>query len=89
MKLSKSLGLVAIFGMLMPAPLALASHGNGNGGKPPVEKPPQVDKDKKDTNPVRSVPEPATIALLGAAAGAAFAGKRWQKRRASKSRIAS
>jgi len=84
MNLSKSLGLTAILGMLIPAPAVLASYGNANSGKPPVEKPPKVDKDKKDrkdSDPVRSLPEPTTIALLAAAAGAAGAGKLWQKRR--------
>jgi len=84
MNLSKSLGLMAILGLLIPAPAVLASYGNAKSGKPPVEKPPKVEKDKKkNTDPVRSVPEPATIALLAAAAGAAGAGKLWQKRRRS------
>jgi hypothetical protein len=88
MKLSKSLALAAIVGMLIPAPAALASQGNGNSGKPKAEKPPKVDKDKKDeknSDPVHSVPEPATIALLGAAAGMAAARRLWQKRDRSRS----
>jgi PEP-CTERM motif len=81
MKLSKPLGLIAIVGMLIPGPAALASQGNGKSGTPKAEKSEKADKDKKDKNPVHSVPEPATIALLGAAAGLAGARKLWQKRR--------
>ena len=85
MKLSKPLGLVAIMGMLIPAPAALASQSNGKSGKPNSEKSEKADKDKKDkgTVPVHQVPEPATIALLGAAAGVAGARKLWKKRRGS------
>jgi hypothetical protein len=79
MKLSKSLGLVAIVGMLIPAPAALASYGNGNSPKP--EKPPKVENQKNDKGRVQQVPEPATIALLGVAVGVAGARKLWQRRR--------
>jgi hypothetical protein len=87
MKLSKSLGLVAILGMLIPSPAALASNGTGHSSKSKPEKPPKPEKEKhKNSDPVHSVPEPATIGLLGAAAGVAGARKLWQKRRASRSR---
>ena len=90
MNLSKPLGLVVIAGMLIPAPAALASQGNGKSGKPDTEKSEKADKDKKgktgkESVPVHQVPEPATIALLGAAAGVAGARKLWQKRRRSSS----
>jgi hypothetical protein len=78
MNLSKPLGLVVIAGMLIPAPAALASQGNGKSGKPDTEKSEKADKDTKgktgkESVPVHQVPEPATIALLGAAAGVAGA----------------
>jgi hypothetical protein len=85
MRLSKSLVLVAIIGMLISATAALASQGNGNPGKPKTEKSPKVDKDKKDSVPIHLVPEPATIALLGAAAGIAGARRVWQRRDRSRS----
>ena len=87
MKLSTPLGLVAIVGMLIPAPAALASQGKGTSGKPNSEKLEKAGKDKKDKEnvPVHQVPEPATIALLGAAAGVAGARKLWQKRHRSSS----
>ena len=90
MKLAKQLGLVVIAGMLIPAPAALASQGNGKSGKPDSQKSTKTDKDKKDKTgkesvPVHQVPEPATIALLGAAAGVAGVRKLWQKRRRSSS----
>jgi hypothetical protein len=77
---------MAILGTLIPVPVALASGGNGNSGKPPVEKSPKVDTGTKDKkNPINLVPEPSTIALLAAAAGVAGARKLWQKRRGSRS----
>jgi len=82
MKLSKSLDLVAIVGMLIPAPAALAFHGNENPPGPKAEKP-RVEKDQHKSERARSVPEPATIGLLGAAAGVAGARKLWQRRRRS------
>ena len=88
MKLTRPLGLVAIMGMLILAPAALASQSNGKSGTPNSEKSEKADKDKSDkkgkgTVPVHQVPEPATIALLGAAAGVAGARKLWKKRRGS------
>ena len=84
MKFAKLWGLmVVVLGMLIPAHIALASQGNGNSEQPKAAKPQKDDKDK-DKKVVR-VPEPTTIALLGAAAGVAGARKLWQKRRRSKS----
>ena len=78
------MGLLAVvLGLLIPARVALASQGNGNSATPKAVKPETGDKNKKDKNPIHSVPEPATIALLGAAAGVAGGRKLWQKRRRS------
>ena len=84
MRLSKPLGLVALVGMLIPGPRPLAAQGYEKSGNPKSEKKSEkADKDKKDKKesvPVHQVPEPATIALLGAAAGVAGARRLWQKR---------
>jgi hypothetical protein len=85
MKSAKRMGLVlVVLGMLIPARVALASHGNGTSDQPKAEKS-DKDKDKKEKKDTYSVPEPTTIALLGAAAGVAGARKLWQKRRRSRS----
>lgn len=90
MKFAKPMGLMlVVLGMLLPARAALASQGRGNSDQAKAEKSEKDDKgdkdkkdkgDKKDKNPT-PVPEPTTIALLGAAAGVAGARKLWQKRR--------
>ena len=86
MKFAKPLGLlVVVLAMLLPARVALASQGRGNSEQPKAEKSEKADKkDKKDKKTV-PVPEPTTIALLGAAAGVAGARKLWQNRRRSRS----
>ena len=85
MKFAKPLGLmVVVLGMLLPAHVALASQGRGKSDQPKAAKPEKDKKDKKEKNPV-PVPEPTTIALLGAAASVAGARKLWHKRRRSKS----
>lgn len=88
MKFAKPLGLMVVLAMLLPAQAALASHGRGNSDQPKTEKAQKNDKEKKEKkekNPVVPVPEPTTIALLGAAAGVAGARKMWKNRRRSKS----
>jgi short subunit fatty acids transporter len=88
MKFAKPLGLmVVVLGMLVPAQVALASPGKEKTEKVKAEKSANYDKDKnkdkKDKNPVHSVPEPTTLALMGAAVGVAGARKLWQNRRRS------
>jgi PEP-CTERM motif len=86
MKFAKPLGLiVVVLGMLVPARVALASPGQEKSEKIKAEKSDKDDKDKKDKKPVHSVPEPTTLALMGAAAGVAGARKLWQNRRRSRS----
>ena len=84
MKFAKPLGLMVVLGMLLPAHVALASHGKGSSDQPKAEKSQNKDKEKKEKKPI-PVPEPTTIALLGAAAGVAGARKLWKNRRRSKS----
>ena len=65
MKFAKPFGLVVfVLMMLLPERVAVASPGRGNSEKAKAEK-----SEKKDKNPVHSVPEPTTLVLLGAAAG--------------------
>jgi hypothetical protein len=79
MKFAKNVGLVMfVLAMLLPARAALASQGNSD--RPKANK-----SEKKDKNPVHSVPEPATLLILGAAAGVVCARKAWQVRRRSRS----
>ena len=86
MRFAKPLGLlVVVLAVLLPARVALASQGRGNSENPKAEKSEKDDKDKKDKKTVHSVPEPTTLALIGAAAGVAAARKLWQKRRRSRS----
>lgn len=86
MKCAKPLALmVVVLGMLLSARVAQASPGRGHAEKPKTEMSEKHDKDEKDKKPVHSVPEPTTLALMGAAAGVAGARKLWQNRRRSRS----
>ena len=81
MKFAKPFGLVVfVLMMLLSERVAVASPGRGNSEKAKAEK-----SEKKDKNPVHSVPEPTTLVLLGAAAGVVGARKLWQDRRRARS----
>jgi hypothetical protein len=77
MKFAKKFGLVMfVLAMLLPAGAAVASQGRDRSDKPKADK-----SEKNDKNPVQSVPEPATLTILGAAAVVVGARKAWQARR--------
>ena len=81
MQFAKPFGLVVfVLMMLLPERVALASPGRSNSEKAKAEK-----SEKKDENPVHSVPEPRTLVLLGAAAGVVGARKLSQDRRRARS----
>lgn len=82
MKFKKLFGLtIFVLAMLLLAGGVVASQGSANSAKAKAK----ADKtEQKDKTPI-SVPEPATIVLMGAAAAVAGVRKVWQDRRRSKS----
>jgi hypothetical protein len=75
--------LMVVLTLLAPQAWALAaSYEDANGPKDKKEKNDKGPHDKTDKEKGKTVPvpEPATITLLGAAAGAAVARKLWRNR---------
>jgi PEP-CTERM motif len=73
--------LMVVLALLAPRVLA-AAFDDANGPKDKKEKNTKGPHDKTDKEKGKTVPvpEPATITLLGAAAGAAVARKLWRNR---------
>jgi hypothetical protein len=86
MKFAKQFILVVfVLAMLLPERVALASQVREKLQDTVSSVLEPTTRVLEDTNRVRSVPEPTTLVLLGAAAGVAGARKLWQRRRRSKS----
>ena len=76
--------LIFTLAILVRFSAELAGQGKASAKSARIDRKDQVEtnvKKDKHGNPIRSVPEPTTLLLLGAGAGVAAASKVWQRRR--------